>query len=92
MRAIQLFFTPSRSGYYGSALKLAQAADIADLTNIKLFLVAKDVEESLMERDTSACLNWCHDNETEWLTDLGKSSVAELCALREDESKTQRPA
>ena len=54
----------SRSGYYGSALKLAQAADIADLTNIKLFLVAKDVEESLMERDTSACLNWCHDNKS----------------------------
>ena len=38
-----------RVGYYDSALFLAKHFDIEDLTNINLFLVAKDVEEALAE-------------------------------------------
>jgi len=53
-----------RSGYYDSAIGLAQTAGIQDLTNINLFLVAKDVEEALTRQDTSKCLAWCHDNKS----------------------------
>ena len=53
-----------RSGFYNTAIKLAEASGIEDLTNIKLFLVAKDVEEALSKRDTSKCLSWCHDNKS----------------------------
>ncbi len=44
--------------------RLAQAAGITELTNINLFLVAKEVEESLSAKDTSKCLSWCHDNKS----------------------------
>ena len=53
-----------RSGFYNSAIRLAQAASITELTNISLFLVAKEVEESLSGKDTSKCLTWCHDNKS----------------------------
>ncbi|ESO95172.1 hypothetical protein LOTGIDRAFT_117625 [Lottia gigantea] len=61
-RMIVEFFL--RKGYYNSALKLAKHSDIEDLTNIDLFLTSKEVEESLMMNDTSACLAWCHDNKS----------------------------
>eukprot|EP00095_Tigriopus_kingsejongensis_P006994 snap_masked-scaffold430_size173499-processed-gene-0.6 protein:Tk06994 transcript:snap_masked-scaffold430_size173499-processed-gene-0.6-mRNA-1 annotation:"erythroblast macrophage protein emp" len=51
-----------RSGFYNTAIKLARVAEIDDLTNINLFLVAKEVEEALLKRDTSKCLTWCHDH------------------------------
>ena len=51
-----------RSGYYDSALVLAQSSGIEDLTNINVFIVAKDVEEALTRQDISKCLAWCHDN------------------------------
>ena len=35
-----------------------------DLTNIDLFLVSKEVEESLERKETSKCLAWCHDNKS----------------------------
>ena len=53
-----------RVGYYDSALFLAKHFDIEDLTNINLFLVAKDVEEALASKDVSKCLTWCHDNKS----------------------------
>lgn len=53
-----------RAGYYDSALGLAKQADIEDLTNINLFLVAKEVEDSLAQKDISKCLAWCHDNKS----------------------------
>lgn len=53
-----------RSGYYNTALKLAKHSNIEDLTNIELFLVSKEVEESLADKDTSKCLNWCYDNKS----------------------------
>jgi macrophage erythroblast attacher len=53
-----------RSGCYNTAIKLAEHSQITDLTNISLFLVAKEVEESLSQKDTSKCLAWCHDNKS----------------------------
>jgi len=53
-----------RSGYYDSAVTLARTTGIEDLTNINLFLVAKDVEDTLNRKDISRCLAWCHDNKS----------------------------
>lgn len=53
-----------RSGYYDSAIDLARSADIEDLTNINLFLVAKEVEEALQRKDITQCLAWCQDNKS----------------------------
>ncbi len=53
-----------RAGYYDSAMGLAKQADIEDLTNINLFLVAKEVEDALAQKDVSKCLAWCHDNKS----------------------------
>ncbi|KAG1680519.1 Macrophage erythroblast attacher [Nymphon striatum] len=53
-----------RSGFYNSAIKLAKHSQIEDLTNIDIFLVSRDVEESLLNGDSSKCLNWCHENKS----------------------------
>ena len=53
-----------RVGYYDTAVSLAKHFDIEDLTNINLFLVAKDVEEALGKKDVAKCLAWCHDNKS----------------------------
>ena len=53
-----------RVGYYDTAVSLAKHFDIEDLTNINLFLVAKDVEDALSRKDVQKCLNWCHDNKS----------------------------
>ncbi|RUS88059.1 hypothetical protein EGW08_004225 [Elysia chlorotica] len=51
-----------RAGYYNSALKLAQHSGIEDLTNIRLFMLSKEIEDCLAKGDTKPCLNWCIDN------------------------------
>lgn len=51
-----------RCGYYESAIKLARHSGIEHLTNIELFLVSREVEESLRDHETAKCLSWCHDN------------------------------
>ncbi|ELU07028.1 hypothetical protein CAPTEDRAFT_123183 [Capitella teleta] len=53
-----------RAGYYSSAIKLANQSNIEDLINIELFLVAKEVEDTLAKGDTSKCLAWFHDNKS----------------------------
>ena len=53
-----------RSGFYNAAMSLADHAQINDLTNINLFLVAKEVEDTLSRKDTAKCLAWCHDNKS----------------------------
>ena len=35
-----------------------------DLTNIELFLVSKEIEESLERHETTKCLTWCHENKS----------------------------
>lgn len=51
-----------RSGFYETALELAQYSDIEKLTNIEIFFVCRDIEDSLAKHETSRCLSWCHDN------------------------------
>lgn len=51
-----------RSGYYETAVQLSKYSNIDHLTNIEMFLVCKTIEESLEKRETTKCLNWCHDN------------------------------
>uniref|UniRef100_A0A8C9Q2X6 E3 ubiquitin-protein transferase MAEA n=1 Tax=Spermophilus dauricus TaxID=99837 RepID=A0A8C9Q2X6_SPEDA len=53
-----------RCGYYSTAVKLARQSGIEDLVNIEMFLMAKEVEESLERRETATCLAWCHDNKS----------------------------
>ncbi|XP_074598943.1 E3 ubiquitin-protein transferase Katazuke [Brevipalpus obovatus] len=50
-----------RCGYYDTAIKLAVHSNIEHLTNIDLFLTSRQVEESLLRKETATCLNWCHD-------------------------------
>lgn len=47
-----------------TALKLADRCDIRSFTNIEVFLVSRDVEESLKRRDATSCLAWCYDNKS----------------------------
>lgn len=51
-----------RWGYYGTAGKLVERGGLRDLTNLDLFLVSKEVEDSLAARDTTRCLAWCHEH------------------------------
>ncbi|KAI2797862.1 hypothetical protein BLOT_015282 [Blomia tropicalis] len=51
-----------RSGFYETAIQLARYSDIEPLTNIEIFLVCRDIEDSLTKHETSRCLLWCHDN------------------------------
>jgi len=51
-----------RAGYYTTALKLANQSNIEDLTNIELFMMSKEIEDSLTRFETKPCLNWCADN------------------------------
>jgi len=53
-----------RAGYYSTAIKLAKHSHIEDLTNIELFLVSKDIEDSLERHETTKCLAWCHENKS----------------------------
>ncbi|KAH9405081.1 PREDICTED: macrophage erythroblast attacher-like [Rhagoletis zephyria] len=51
-----------RSGFYDTAIHLAKCSKIEPLTNIDIFLVCRDIEDSLANHETSRCLTWCHDN------------------------------
>lgn len=53
-----------RCGYYDTACKLALHSQIEELTNIGLFMVMRDVEESLNEHKTDRSLTWCYDNKS----------------------------
>lgn len=53
-----------RCGYYDTAIQLGTKSGISDLTNIDLFIVSRSVEESLRNRETSKCLDWCYDNKS----------------------------
>jgi len=53
-----------RSGFYNTAIQLSKQSGIEDMTNIEVFLAAKEVEESLKAGDVSKCLSWCHDNKS----------------------------
>ncbi|VDP07213.1 unnamed protein product [Soboliphyme baturini] len=51
-----------RVGYYKTALKLAENDSLESLTNVSIFMRAREVEKSLLNHETTKCLEWCHDN------------------------------
>lgn len=53
-----------RTGYYNTAIHLAKYSNIEDLTNIDLFMISRDVEKALADKDTSKCLSWCYENKS----------------------------
>lgn len=53
-----------RCGYYNSAKKLVKESALTDLTNIDLFMVLNEIEQSLASHETTKCLKWCHDNQS----------------------------
>ncbi|XP_058795938.1 E3 ubiquitin-protein transferase MAEA [Phymastichus coffea] len=61
-----------RKGYYKTAMKLADASELRDLTNIDVFMVSREVEKSLANHETVRCLGWCHDNRSK-LRKLGST-------------------
>lgn len=53
-----------RNGYYDTAIQMAENSEIKDLVDIDLFLIAKEVENSLCQKNLSMCLQWCHSNKS----------------------------
>ncbi|XP_077283608.1 E3 ubiquitin-protein transferase Katazuke [Arctopsyche grandis] len=53
-----------RHGYYKCANELADKTSLRDLTNVDIFMVAREVEQDLFNRDTGRCLQWCADNKS----------------------------
>lgn len=53
-----------RTGFYQSAQLLATKSNIHDMTNIEIFLVEKEIVESLRNKETSKCLAWCNENKS----------------------------
>jgi len=53
-----------RSGYYNTAVQMAETASKKDLVDIDLYLVARDVENALLNKDSAPCLQWCHTNKS----------------------------
>jgi len=49
-------------GFYDTALKLASDRNITDLVNADVFITARNVENSLENKQLELCLAWCHDN------------------------------
>jgi macrophage erythroblast attacher len=53
-----------RSGYYNTAQFLANKSQIQDMTNIDIYLLEKEISDSLHNKDTTKCLAWCNDNKS----------------------------
>lgn len=53
-----------RCGFYETAQELATKSKIQDMTNIDIFLIEKDIVDSLKNRDTSKCLAWCNEHKS----------------------------
>lgn len=53
-----------RTGFYQTAQLLATKSNIEDMTNIEIFLVEKEIVESLKNKETSKCLSWCNENKS----------------------------
>jgi len=54
-----------RTGHYGTAQKIVeQNPELADLTNLDIFLVARNVELTLAQQQTQAALAWIHDHKS----------------------------
>ena len=70
-----------RSGFYETAIELSKYSNIEHLTNIDIFLLCRDIEDSLAKHETSRCLSWCHDNKSK----LRKTKSTLEFSLRQQE-------
>lgn len=53
-----------RSGFYRTAQIMADKSGIQDMTNIDIFLIEKDIVESLKNKETAKCFSWCNENKS----------------------------
>jgi macrophage erythroblast attacher len=53
-----------RTGFYETAQLLANQSEIQDMTNIDIFLVEKEIVDSLLNKETTKCLAWCNENKS----------------------------
>lgn len=53
-----------RAGFYTTAQMLADKSGIRDMTNIDIFMVEKEIVESLKNKETSKCFAWCNENKS----------------------------
>lgn len=53
-----------RAGYLSTAIRLADRSDIRYLTNLSVFVAAKEVAESLARHEPTKCLEWCYENKS----------------------------
>ena len=53
-----------RAGFYSTAQMLADKSGIRDMTNIDIFLVEKEIVESLRSKETQKCFAWCNENKS----------------------------
>lgn len=53
-----------RSGFYKTAQIMAEKNGIKDMTNIGMFLVEKEIVESLRNKETAKCFSWCNENKS----------------------------
>lgn len=54
-----------RAGHYNTAQKIVkQNPELAELTNLDIFLVARNVELTLAQHQTQAALAWVHDHKS----------------------------
>uniref|UniRef100_A0A9J2PCD7 E3 ubiquitin-protein transferase MAEA n=1 Tax=Ascaris lumbricoides TaxID=6252 RepID=A0A9J2PCD7_ASCLU len=53
-----------RSGYFETAQKLAEQSDVEVMCNKSIFMIAKQVEDSLSRHETDRCLEWIMDNKS----------------------------
>ena len=51
-----------REGFYDSAIRLSEIAEIRNLVDIDLFAKSRKIEDSLRNRSCSECLVWCIEN------------------------------
>ena len=63
-----------RAGFYATAQMLADKSGIRDMTNIDIFLVEKEIVDSLKNKETSKCFAWCNENKSK----LKKINVSEF--------------
>ncbi|XP_002160860.2 E3 ubiquitin-protein transferase MAEA [Hydra vulgaris] len=51
-------------GYHETAIQLAEKSFVKEYVDLDVFLVARDIEKSLKEKNPALCLQWCHANKS----------------------------
>jgi len=53
-----------RSGHYETAIYMTKNSNVKEHIDLELFLIARDVENSLKNKSLTLCLQWCHNNKS----------------------------